>query len=116
MAIISDMTISSRNGFFTNFREKHPKVTKAVVTTGKVMAVVVCTATLVAATYVGFNKPDQGKDSPRAHVNKYGNPKVGYNTPQRANFQVIKDVILHRTIMHPYKCQTCKKYHVGHKY
>ena len=106
----------TKNGIFSNFKEKHPKATKAIVTTGKAMGVVVGTTVLVAATYVCFNKPALGKDSPRAHVNKYGNPKVCYNTPQRANFQVIKDLILHLTIMHPYKCQTCEKYHVGHKY
>ena len=110
------MTQSSKKGFFGNFKAKHPRATKVVATTGKIMATLVGAAAIAAATYVCFNKPAVGKDSPRAHVNKYGNPKVGYDSPQRANFQVIKDAILNWTIMHPYKCQECNKYHVGHKH
>lgn len=106
----------TKKGFFYNVKEKHPKATKAIVTTGKVVVGAVVAVASVTAAYVVFNNPSLGKDCPRAHFNKFGNPKVGYKSPQRANFQVVKDAILHKTIMHPYKCRTCGDYHVGHKH
>lgn len=112
----SDVNNRSKNGIFSNFKEKHPKATKAIVTTGKVVAGVVVAVAAITAAYVVFNNPSVGKNCSRAHFNKFGNPKVGYKSPQRANFQVVKDVMLHKTIMHPYKCRTCGDYHVGHKH
>ena len=112
----SQASILSKKGIFSNFKDKHPKATKAIVTTGKVVAGTVVTVVAVTAAYVVFNNPSIGKDCPRAHLNKFGNPKARYKSPQRANFQVVKDAVLHKTIMHPYKCRTCGNYHVGHKH
>ena len=106
----------SKKGIFSNFKEKHPKAAKAITTTGKVVVGAAVTVAAITAAFVVFNNPSVSKDCPRAHFNKFGNSKVGYKTPQRANFQVVKDAILHKTIMHPYKCRTCGDYHVGHKH
>lgn len=118
MAVNTTTEVSnhSNKGIFSNFKERHPKATKAIITTGKAVAGAVVAVAAVTAAYVVFNNPSIGKDCPRAHLNKFGNPKVGYKSPQRANFQVVKDAVLHKTIMHPYKCRTCGDYHVGHKH
>lgn len=105
-----------KKGFFSNFKENHPKATKAITITGKVVGSAVVVAAMATVAFVTLNKPALGKDSPRAHTTKYGTPKVGYETAQRANFQVIKDAVLHMTIMRPYKCRKCGKFHVGHKH
>lgn len=105
-----------KKGFFSNFKEKYPKATKTIVTTGKVVGGAVIVIAATAAGFVVANNPSLGKDYPRAHLNKFGNPQVGYKSPQRANFQVVKDAVLHKTVMHPYNCLTCGDYHVGHKH
>ncbi len=112
----SDMTTNSKKGIFSSFKEKHPKATKAIITTGKVVGIAVVAAATATVAFVFLNKPGLGKDCPRAHLTKDGTPKVGYQSPQRANFQVVKDAVLHKTIMRPYECRTCGKFHVGHKH
>lgn len=110
------MEANPKKGLFSNFKEKHPKSARALTIAGKVVGVAGVDAVLTTAGFVFLHEPAMGKNSPRSHVTKYGTPKVGYKTPQRANFQVVKDAILHFTIMHSYKCPLCDKYHVGHKH
>lgn len=106
----------TKKGFFSNFKEKYPKVSKRIKTTTKIVGGAVAVVAVATIGFVAFNQPGLGKDCPRAHLTKFGMPKVGYKSPQRANFQVVKDAVLHKTIMHPYKCRTCGDYHVGHKH
>ena len=101
----------TKKGFFSNFR-----ATKAIISTGKVVGGAVVAVAAATVAFVAFYKPSLGKDCPRAHLTKYGTPKVGYKSPQRANFQVVKDAVLHKAIMHPYKCRACGNYHVGHNH
>lgn len=109
-------TQETKKGFFSNFKEKHPKATKRIKTTAKIVGGAVAVAAVATVGFVFLNQPGLGKDCPRAHFTKFGTPKVGYKSPQRANFQIIKDAVLHHTIMHPYKCQSCGDFHVGHKH
>lgn len=109
-------TTNSKKGIFSTFKEKHPKATRAIVTTGKILNGAVVMAAAATVAFVVFNKPSLGMDCSRAHLTKFHTPKVGYKSAQRANFQVVKDAVLHQTIMHPYECRTCGDYHVGHKH
>lgn len=96
---------------------KAAKVLKKIAKGAAVFAGVAAGVAVVAGTaYVTLNEPEIGKDSPRAHVRRDGHPKVGYDTKIRANAQVLVDACKHHTIMAPYKCRTCDKYHLGHKH
>ncbi len=69
---------------------------------------------VVAGTcYVLFNKPNQGYGSWRSTHRSDGKPKVAFDTPERANFQSLKQLVKHGEVCHPYKVGD--KYYTGHK-
>ena len=70
-------------------------------------------AVLVGVGYVFLNEPNQGKGNWRSTHRSDGKPKVAYNTAKRANFQSLKQLILHGEVCHPY--QISDKYYTGHK-
>lgn len=114
----TNTNLNPKKGIFSTFKEKHPKATKVIVTTGKVA--VGATAFLVTAAggYILFHEPKIGKPSCRSHFNKCGKPKIGYISPERANFQTIKDFVMRKehSWMPAYVCPSCGKFHVGHKH
>lgn len=65
----TEVSNRSKKGFFSNFKEKHPKAAKAIITTGKVVAGAVVTVAAVTTAYIVFNNPSVGKNCPRAHFN-----------------------------------------------
>lgn len=76
-------------------------------------SVVVVAAGVAGACYVLFNKPNQGDGSWRSTHRSDGKPKVAFDTPERANFQSLKQLVKHGEVCHPYKVGD--KYYTGHK-
>lgn len=113
-------TISNRSkiGIFSNFKEKHPTATKIVKTGGYFIAGTAAALAISAGGYILLHDPKMGKDCWRAHFNKCGKPKIGYLSPERANFQTIKDFVIRKghAWMPAYVCPICGKFHVGHKH
>lgn len=68
---------------------------------------------VAGACYVLFNKPNQGYGSWRSTHRSDGKPKVAFDTPERANFQSLKQLVKHGEVCHPYKVGD--KYYTGHK-
>lgn len=112
------MTKNSKKGIFSSFKEKHPKATKAIVITGKIAVGTTIFLAALAGGYVLLRKPNMGKPSWRSHFNKSGKPKIGYNSPELANLQTIKDFVMRKSHswMPAYVCPTCGKFHIGHKH
>ncbi len=107
-----------RKSGFSTFKEKHPKTTKAMVVTGKAMAVTAGIIAVGGTLYTFGYKPKMGKLSFRSHFTKYGKPKIGYKSSARANFQTIKDFVIRKghAWMPAYVCPFCGDYHIGHKH
>lgn len=97
---------------WNNFKERHPKCVKTI----KRIAVVGGAGII---TFCGYkyikHQPPMGNDSWRCHYRKDGKPKIKYSSKERANLQVVKDLVLHGTLMNSYKCRGCDGYHLGHK-
>lgn len=64
--------------------------------------------------YVCLNKPEKGYGNWRSTHRSDGKPKVAYDTPERANFQSLKQFIKYGEVCHPYKVGD--KYYTGHKH
>jgi hypothetical protein len=104
------------NQILQKFKTEHPKFMKNAAFLGKCAFWGASVAIAAGTAYVFCNQPKDGKNSWRAHHKRNGQPKVMHKTAESANFQVIKDLVVHRTLMKPYQCQTCGGYHVGHEY
>jgi hypothetical protein len=80
----------------------------------KAGAILLGSAMVFGVAYVLFNKPSVGKNSPRSIYRADGKPKVAFDTPQRANFQALKQLIKYGELCHPYRIGD--KYYTGHRY
>ena len=68
---------------------------------------------VIGVGYVFLNEPNQGYGSWRSTHRSDGKPKVAFDTPERANFQSLKQLVQYGEVCHPYKVGD--KYYTGHK-
>lgn len=68
---------------------------------------------VIGVGYVFLNEPNQGYGCWRSTHRSDGKPKVAFGTPERANFQSLKQLVLYGEVCHPYKVGD--KYYTGHK-
>lgn len=67
------------------------------------------------ALYIHFNKPKEGSQSIRSHLNKDGKPKIRFTTREQANQQAVY-LAKECDAQTPYHCPHCNGWHTGHNH